>query len=190
MLITNESDLLQIVNDDDCMMRVLRTVRSLNLPDWWVCAGFLRSKIWDIQHGYSRNTTLPDVDVIYFYKNKDKTTDILIEKELHTLEPDIPWSVKNQARMHLKSGLPPYLSSVDAISKFPETVTSLGLKLDDDGQVLLTAPHGLEDAFNMEVQPTPLYREGKGLEVYKERVEKKKWKSKWPMVEVVYPDSL
>ncbi len=28
-------------------MEILETANSLNLPDWWICAGFVRSKIWD-----------------------------------------------------------------------------------------------------------------------------------------------
>ncbi|WP_428841947.1 hypothetical protein [Halobacillus naozhouensis] len=42
----------------------------------------------------------------------------------------------------------------------------------------------------MKVKPTPLYREGKGFEVFKERVTNKKWEARWPMVEIVHPDGL
>lgn len=65
-VMTNEEELLSIVKEDARMMQVLKIVKSLNLPDWWVCAGFVRSKIWDRQHGFDRASPLPDMDVIYF----------------------------------------------------------------------------------------------------------------------------
>lgn len=49
-------------------MDILKTAKTLNLPEWWVCAGFVRSKIWDVLHGFIDRTPIPDVDVIYFDK--------------------------------------------------------------------------------------------------------------------------
>lgn len=48
------------------MMEILKTVSQLDLPDWWVCAGFVRSKIWDTVHGFNTRTPLSEVDVIYY----------------------------------------------------------------------------------------------------------------------------
>lgn len=67
-----------------------------------------------------------------------------LEQKLKGMNPDIPWSVKNEARMHIVNNIPPYTSSVDAISKFPETATALGLALDERNDVVLAAPCGIE----------------------------------------------
>ncbi|WP_407681687.1 nucleotidyltransferase family protein [Pseudalkalibacillus salsuginis] len=40
---------------------------------------------------------------------------------------------QNEARMYLVKDIPPYISTVDAISKFPETATALGLKINEHG---------------------------------------------------------
>ncbi len=48
----------------------------------------------------------------------------------------------------------PYSSSLDVISKFPETATALGIKLDDKNNLILTAPFGISDVVNLEVKPT------------------------------------
>ena len=40
------------------MMDLLKGAKSLNLPDWWICAGFVRSKIWDVLHGFDERTTI------------------------------------------------------------------------------------------------------------------------------------
>ncbi|MCA0987525.1 nucleotidyltransferase family protein [Guptibacillus algicola] len=167
------------------MMQVLTIVKTLNLPDWWVCAGFVRSKIWDRQHGYDRASPLPDVDVIYFdsdHINEDE--EVRLENQLKNIDGNFPWSVKNQARMHVLNDSSPYESSVDAISKFPETATSLGLKLDEDDHLILVAPHGLDDAFKMKLRPTPHFMNNERSWIYEKRIVEKNWNSKWPNIEI------
>lgn len=65
MIQTND-DIVRIIQEDEWMMDILRSAQSLNLPDWWVCAGFVRSKIWDVLHEFDERTPLSDIDVIYF----------------------------------------------------------------------------------------------------------------------------
>ncbi|MCF7624524.1 nucleotidyltransferase family protein [Peribacillus castrilensis] len=168
------------------MMEILESTKSLNLPDWWICAGFIRSKVWDVLHDFRVRTTIPDIDVIYFDPtNIDKLEEKKIEKKLKFLIPNIPWSVKNEARMHVKSNMPPYSSSVDAISKFPETATALGVKLDENDNVILTAPCGISDVINLEVKPTPYFKETKErVEIYEDRITKKNWKLTWNKIKV------
>lgn len=87
--------------------------------------------------------------------------------------------------MHVKSNMPPYSSSVDAISKFPETATALGVKLDENDNVILTAPCGIHDVINLEVKPTPYFKETKErVEIYEDRITKKNWKSTWKKLKV------
>lgn len=96
-------------------------------------------------------TPIPDIDVIYFdSSNTNELEEKKIENKLKVLVPKIPWSVKNQARMHVINNMEPYFSSIDGISKFPETVTALGVKLDDQENVILTAPWGITDVVNLE----------------------------------------
>ncbi|MEH7011664.1 nucleotidyltransferase family protein [Neobacillus niacini] len=182
----NEEKVISLIKKDKWMMEILETANSLNLPDWWVCAGFVRSKIWDTLHGYSERTPIPDIDVIYFEPScLDESEEKKLEEKLLSLKPNIPWSVKNEARMHLKSNMSPYSSSVDAISKFPETATALGVKLDNKGKVVLTAPWGLEDVINLEVKPTAYFRDDKEkMKLYGERVSKKKWESIWQRLRI------
>lgn len=96
------------------------------------------------------------------------------------IAPGVPWSVKNQARMHLANNTAPYASSTDAMSKFPETATALGIKLDDTDNLILSAPCGLHDVIELTVKPTDYFLESKErMDIYRERVRKKKWKGKW-----------
>ena len=185
-MLKTEEDVIKLIQSDDNMMKIIHTAGTLDLPDWWICAGFVRSKIWDTLHGFKERTMTPDVDVIYFDPaiiNEDDEKKL--EDELKSLMPVIPWSVKNQARMHVVNQIPPYSSSEDAISKFPETATALGVKLDKENKLVLTAPCGLEDVLHMEIKPTPFFTETKErAAIYEERLIKKNWTAKWPMVKV------
>ncbi|CAM4025035.1 nucleotidyltransferase family protein [Lederbergia lenta] len=185
MIIKNEEDIIKAIREDEWMMNLLKAVKTLNLPDWWVCAGFVRSKIWDVLHNFSSRTPLPDIDVIYFdSKIVDELEEIKMEEKLKSIVPNIPWSVKNQARMHIKSNMSPYSSSIDGISKFPETVTALGVKLDENEDIKLTAPWGINDVVNLEVRPTPFYDTKDRMKVYENRVRKKAWNKTWGMVKI------
>jgi uncharacterized protein len=89
--------------------------------------------------------------------------------------------------MHIKSNMPPYSSSVDAISKFPETATALGVKLDEKDNVILTAPYGISDVVNLEVKPTPFFTKTKErAEIYENRIAKKNWESIWYKLNVYH----
>lgn len=184
----NEEKIIELITEDEWMMDILKAAKSLNLPDWWICAGFVRSKIWDTLHNFNERTPIPDIDVIYFDpRNIDELTEKKLEEMLKTLMPKAPWSVKNEARMHIKSNMPPYSSSVDAISKFPETATALGVKLDERENVKLIAPCGISDVINLEVKPTLFFRETKErVEIYEARIIKKNWKSIWNNLKVHY----
>jgi uncharacterized protein len=185
-LLKNKKDVINLFQSDKNIMKIIHTAGTLDLPDWWICAGFVRSNIWDRLHGFKERTMTPDVDVIYYDPaNIDEDHEKELENELKCLMPEIPWSVKNQARMHVVNQIPPYTSSEDAISKFPETATALGVKLDREDKLVLTAPCGLEDVLNMEIKPTPFFTETKErAAIYEERLIKKNWAAKWPKVKV------
>ena len=188
MFIQNEKDIIALVQNDKWMMDLLTCAKSLDLPDWWICAGFVRSKIWDVLHGFDERTSLPDIDVIYYDQSSiQERIEKNHEEALNRLLSTVPaWSVKNQARMHIANGISPYSSSVDAIGKFPETATALGVKLDERNNVILTAPHGIQDVVNLIVKPTPYFLESKDrMLIYEKRVRDKKWRVKWNNVEVM-----
>jgi uncharacterized protein len=191
-LLDNKEDILQLVRADVWMMDVLMAAKSLKLSDWWVCAGFVRSKIWDTLHGFTERTPLVDVDVIYFdSSDKDEEIEKRLQIRLNEIMPYIPWSVKNQARMHVVNNIPPYLSSIDAISKFPETATALGLKLDDQDKLILAAPWGVEDVLQMTIKPTPYFLEcNDRISIYEKRITQKNLKSKWSKTRVFHAESL
>ncbi|GAA3516092.1 nucleotidyltransferase family protein [Aquimarina addita] len=170
----------EIIYNDAWMIAVLKLVRDLNLNDCWIGAGFVRNKIWDHLHGEKR-TKLNDIDVIYYDHSKSsKECDLLIENKLKIKQSILNWSVKNQARMHIKNKHNQYTDCNEAISFWPETATSLAVRLNAKNQIRYIAPYGLEDLFNLTVNPTPHF----DLTTYNERVKKKGWIQKWNRLEI------
>ena len=181
-----KEDIILLIQSDEQMMEIIKAASQLNLPDWWICVGFVRSKIWDTLHGFENRTELSDVDVIYYdHEDISEKTEKEFEAELKRILPDVPWSVKNEARMHVVNHIEPYTSAEDAISKFPETATALGVKSDMANNLILTAPWGVNDVINLELKPTPFYKESKErAAIYKERLIKKNWKGTWKKINV------
>lgn len=96
MLKTKE-DILQVIEQDADMMAILRTTKRLSLPDCWVSAGFVRSKIWDEQQGFQNRSDIPDVYVVYFdLQDTRESTEKIYEKQLSEWMPEVPWSVKDR----------------------------------------------------------------------------------------------
>ncbi|TYS71062.1 nucleotidyltransferase family protein [Sutcliffiella horikoshii] len=174
------------------MIDILRAAKSLNLPDWWICAGFVRTKVWDALHGFKSRTPLPDIDVIYFDNNDiSEGKEKYLEKRLLRLYPGAPWSVKNQARMHVINNLPPYANSTEAMSKFTETATAIGVKINQENKLQLAAPCGIQDLLNLKVKPTALFKETiEHVTIYENRIEQKNWQALWPNITILHVEGV
>jgi len=53
-----------------------------------------------------------------------KEREVDYEKRLDGLLPGLPWQARNQARMHVWKGLPPHLSTADAMTCWLEPYLS------------------------------------------------------------------
>ncbi|MBI4096040.1 MAG: nucleotidyltransferase family protein [DPANN group archaeon] len=178
-------DILKVIREDKWRMRILRLVRDLGLPDWWIGAGFVRNKVFDFLHGYKRRTPLNDVDVIYFdKKNLSEMREIYYQNKLKKKMPRVKWSVTNQARMHKLNGDKPYKNAEDGLARWTETPTCIGVRLGKDGRLLaLAAPHGIKDLVNLLVRPGPLAKHRLGT--YAKRMKEKNWQKRWPKIRIL-----
>ncbi len=179
-----EPDIVELIKKDEWMMSVLRTARSLELPDWMIGAGFVRNKVWDHLHGYV-NAEVPtaDIDLIYFdpadiSEEREKEYDVLLRKKV-----DVNWSTKNQARMHEKHGKrDSYKNAEEALSEWVETPTCVAVRLEDNDVLTLFAPHGITDLVNLVVKPSPAFSNNQ--DVFWKRVKDKEWERKWPRLKI------
>ena len=172
--------LQSLIASDAQRMRILGFVRELGLPDCWVAAGFVRSRVWDHAHCHAESPLPLDIDVIWFDPGRPTAErDAALEKALHARDATLGWSVKNQARMHQHNGDRPYRSATDAMRYWPETATAVGVRLDARGRIEVASPFGLEDLFELVVRPTEHFLTVKHA-IYLERLRAKQWHARWP----------
>jgi hypothetical protein len=179
-----EKDIINLIQNDKWMMGILKTASDLNLPDWMIGAGFIRNKVWDYLAGNKRETVdTHDIDLVYFDPTgNDEKADEKLSERLQK-ETGIAWEVVNEFYAHKFNGLPPYISTEDAISQWVETVTAIGVTLKKNGELKLFAPYGINDLVNFIVRPSPKFKGN--IKTVSERVAKKGWINKWPRIKVV-----
>ena len=171
-------ELQALLAADRARMRILGIVAGLGLPDCWVAAGFVRNAVWDHLHGYPASPPSGDIDVIRYDRSTiDPALDRRLEARLRACDASLDWSVKNQARMHLRNDDAPYASA-----------TAVSVRLSRRGAIEVAAPFGLDDLFSLVVRPTPRFM-GAKLALYRKRVVDKAWPVNWPGLHVEDPSA-
>lgn len=177
-----EARIADWVEADDLRMEALRAASSLGLNDWCIAAGFVRNLVWDQVHAISPHTPLNDYDLIYFdpidsSEARDKSLELKLTKII-----SLPWSVKNQARMHLRNQDAPYCSTTDAMSYWVEMETAVGARLNDRGEVEIVSAFGVEKLF---LKSITINKKRRKEADFFARVERKRWLRQWPELEIV-----
>lgn len=186
---SEEEQLRQLVVQDAQLMRVLRAAREVDLPGWYVGAGIIRNMVWDYLHAYPGRSRLRDVDLAYF-----DADDISGEQgkraaaALTEIVPEVEWDVVNQAGVHLwyesdfGHAIEPHQSVEGAIATWPETATCVAVRLLPDDELLIHAPCGLADLFNLILRRNP---HQVSVELFRQRYTEKRIKEKWPLVTIM-----
>ncbi len=182
--ITSEQGISKIIKQDKWMMDVLCAAEKLQLPDWWIGAGFLRNKIWDyIENKPSESTR--DVDLVYFNSKDTKPeTDWAYDDRMKTDYPYAEWEIRNQARMHSVNGFSPFKSTADGIFHWTETATCVGVKIENETLSYLFC-YGTDDLFGLVARPTSFFNNEEMIKTFHGRIEKKQWRQRWPDLKVI-----
>ena len=183
-MISYECKLRSIIRSEPWLMQMLRSVRQLDLPDWYITAGAIRNTVWDVlsEKRLSERSALHDIDVVYVDFHGDTCRSQMVEQYLSSIFSDYSFEVSNVAGCSRGIfGDVGVKSSVDYITRLPETVSSVGIRLDKHDSLSICAPYGLEDLFLFKVRKTPLL----SLEEYESRKVTKGWSSIWPRVQYV-----
>lgn len=184
----NEERLRRLIAEDDERMRVLHAVRSLALPDGWIGAGFVRNAVWDALHGLAPRLPASDIDVIWHDPARcDASVDAVLEARLREIDPAPNWSVRNQARMHVRNGDAPYDSCREAMTCWPETATAVAARLSAQGTIEISAPFGVDDLWAAIIRPTPAFSTHKHP-IFMERVISRQWQRHWPRLRLISGD--
>jgi hypothetical protein len=183
MVLKTEEDIRRIVASDDWMTQALNAAEALNLPDWWIGAGFLRNKVWNTIEGKDEHSNT-DVDLVYFNASDVKAeTDWSYDKKMNREYPFAEWEVRNQARMHYVNKFQPYSSTADGIAHWVETATCTAVKLENKKLKFLFC-HGMDDLLNLVARPTSGFKSDELISTFLERIEKKKWQKIWPHLKI------
>ncbi|NTF46135.1 nucleotidyltransferase family protein [Rhizobium rhizogenes] len=185
---SEQAKLESIVFRSPLLVPLFRRWREIALPDCWLVAGAVAQTVWNDAFGLPLTHGINDVDIVYF-----DAGDLSEESEanhaarVRKMFSGLPaWiDVKNEARVHCwyeaKFGypIPPYTSTLDAVTSFPTTATAVGARLHDDG-LEFCAPFGLSDLLNGVVRPnkTQITRA-----IYQQKVDR--WTTVWPRLRVV-----
>ena len=174
--------LARVVRSSPEFMGWLEAARDCCPPDWALGAGALRNLVWDHLTG-ARNPPR-DVDVVFFGGADEGA----VERCLRARLPGVPWQVKDQALVHTwyerVFGFPvePLTSVADAVATWPETCTSVAVRLRDDGGLDVIAPRGLDDLFGLVLRRNP---RRVTREIFRARLAEKRPDLRWPGVTVV-----
>lgn len=183
MILKSEKDIAKLVESDNWMMDVLKAAEKLNLPNWWIGAGFLHNRVWDAIEDNDRSK-VKDVDLVYYnVNNVNPKTDWSYDESMKKNYPFADWEVRNQARMHYVNGFDPYTSTEDGISHWVETATCVAVRLENDKLKFLFC-YGLDDLLGLVARPIQAFRTPELIKTFEERVRNKKWQQKWPNIKV------
>ncbi len=179
----------RIVRDDPDLMRLLETVRPLELPQWRLVAGCLYQTVWNVLTGRPRGTGIKDFDLIYFdaadrsWEAEDR---VIRRVERLTGGFPAPVEVRNQARVHLwferrfGAAYAPLASADEALERYASVVHAVGVRLEPDGRLDIIAPFGLDDLLAMTIRPNHAMTNRSSYEAKAARV-----LSIWPEVTVL-----
>lgn len=184
--------LVALVRASDWLMTVLTTVRSAGPADSWVGAGVLRDLVWSERFAAGFDPTLVrDVDVAFHHPTDlSREQDARATTTLHTADPSVPWEATNQAAVHtwyrelFGDPAAPLASVPDAVGTWPETATSVAVRLTGTGDIAVCAPLGLADLLDGVWRRNPRRI---SVERSRDRLSRHRPEHRWPGVTVLVP---
>lgn len=147
------------------LIRVLRTARNLELPDWLVFAGAVYQPVLNHLTGRVPDYGVKDYDLGYFdsadlsYEAEDAVIRRVASRFDEPLRSRV--EVRNQARVHVwfeaKFGeeYTPLSCTAEALERFASPTFAVGVRLEPDDRLHVEAPFGLTDLFALSLRPNP-----------------------------------
>lgn len=170
-----------ILEKNQSLYQIIKEVSKYNLPNYYVGGGAITQTVWNYLLDKPLNHGISDVDIVYY------DTDLSEEKEsaiINTVKNNFTLNeydidVANESRIHLwyeeafGKKINAYKSVEEAISTWPTTATSIGVRLEEE-ELIVFAPYGMNDLFKGIVRPNKLMIDEA---VYNDKVTK--WRGKW-----------
>ena len=154
--------LTSILSLDEHFMTVLRRLRDLDIPqDYYVMSGWPAQIVANYNADRPLNTNVKECDIVYWEADLSSEREQKVIKLIETALSGInlPLDITNEARAHLwlpdycGIAIKPYPSIEAAITSMTETITCLGIRLDQNDDFIVFAPFGLNDIFGDTIRP-------------------------------------
>lgn len=185
----NTEQLLRILEKNKNVQLILDRAISLNMPNWYLGAGGIAQTVWNVKHGFNPDNGIKDYDLVYYDANdvSYEAEDIFIQKgkEIFGGIPVLV-EIRNQARVylwyekHFGKPIDQYKSVEEAISTWPTTATSIGVRKNTDGNFQIYAPFDLDDLLGMIVRANKAKITKK---IYQDKVDR--WIKIWPNLKII-----
>ena len=134
----------------------LKAMRHCNLPDWWLAGGAVRNTVWKKIYGDDCKLTIKDFDIAFFDRQTNREIEARAKAFLTEQFPELIFDVKNQASFGVwRDWHFVFESCEDGIAHWLHTATAVGVRLDDQDQLQIFAPYGLDDLFTGFIRTTP-----------------------------------
>ena len=146
------------------LMQVLTSIRALDLPDWRLFSGAIYQTVWNALTERDADYGIKDYDIGYFDPDTSwDAEDRVIKRAAAEFDPALAAKVevRNQARVHLwfeqkfAEPYPPLTCTDDALLRFVCPAFAIGVRLEDDDALTVSAPFGLGDLFTMRLRRNP-----------------------------------
>lgn len=150
---TKYCNVMELLGHSPLVREAIAASMSIDLPNWCIVGGLIRDLAWGRILG--REVVPRDIDLIYF--DPLRTTpesDWEIEEHLSQIS-GLPFRLNNQARMHQFNSESKYTSVIDAMTKFPTTVSAIGITGSEDLSPLVFSIFGYGALFEPVFQITP-----------------------------------
>jgi hypothetical protein len=166
---------LKIVSESNRLNKIIAILHQIDNENLFLTGGSLRNIIWNKLHNFKENFQLEDCDIIFYNNlNTSKQYEIELNNMLKNVCSDINWSVKNQARMHIKNKHTQYNGIFDALSLFPDTSSAIAI----DKNYNIVAPFDFIDILNLTLKPTDYCKKNE-FQIFENRITSKKWLTYW-----------
>lgn len=175
-------EIFRILRSSPVMMAAIEASIHTALPNWCLTGGILRDIIWS--EVLARKVRHRDIDLIYF---DDKKTSPQFDWEIEaTLErmSGLPFRVRNQARMHLFNSEEKYANVVDAMAKFPTTVSAIGVTATEDHLPVIFSIFGYKSLFEPCFEITPHFAENDRIDDFHAYLNRNNLLERWPEVSI------
>ena len=179
-----------LISGSPRVMQVLTTVRALKLPDWRLFSGAVYQTVWNALTERDADHGIKDFDIGYFDPDTSwEAEDKFIRRAAAAFPPPLSTlvEIRNQARVHLwfegkfKEPYPALENTDESLTRFVCPAFAVGVRLEDDDSLNVSAPFGLSDLFTMRLRKNPT-RDVPAASF--ERVTASA-KARWPEVEII-----